>query len=198
VPEPEPVVAAVEPEPEPVLATEPEPVVAAESEPVAAVVEPEPEPIAAALPEPEPVAAAPAPVFEPEPVAAATPTPVDVIEQPTWPVADPVVVPPSLIVPPVQPPAPAVVQPPVAATVAPVWPETPEWPAHQPSPSMPFLGRAVVPTGGIDALWAESDRAVTAQPTAGRPVAGVQPCVSCGLSLSGSARFCRRCGSAQR
>ena len=29
------------------------------------------------------------------------------------------------------------------------------------------------------------------------PSAGVQPCVSCGLSLSATARFCRRCGTSQ-
>ncbi|HET6309410.1 MAG TPA: prolyl oligopeptidase family serine peptidase [Candidatus Nitrosotalea sp.] len=75
--EPEPVIAAAEPEPE----TEPEPVVAAETpepepEPVAALAEPEPEP------EPEPVVAAAA---EPEPVAQAPvapsqPTPPDAIK----------------------------------------------------------------------------------------------------------------------
>jgi ribosomal protein L40E len=28
-------------------------------------------------------------------------------------------------------------------------------------------------------------------------VSGVQPCSSCGLSLSATARFCRRCGTRQ-
>jgi ribosomal protein L40E len=50
----------------------------------------------------------------------------------------------------------------------------------------------------VDALWAESDRAVSApRGTAEKPAGGVQPCVSCGLSLSASARFCRRCGTSQ-
>jgi hypothetical protein len=52
--------------------------------------------------------------------------------------------------------------------------------------------------GGVDALWAESSQAVSA-PLVGtdKPAGGVQPCTSCGLSLSASARFCRRCGTSQ-
>ncbi len=174
---------AAEPEPEPVAQAEPEP------EPEA-VVAAEPEPVAPEAPEPEPPVAA-GPVVEP------TPVPVDRIEQPTWSVVETPVIQPTQIITPVQPVAPPI-QPVVAATASPEWPATPQWPAHEPSPGLPFLGRPAVPSGGIDALWAESDRAVTAQPTAGRAVAGVQPCVSCGLSLSATARFCRRCGSAQR
>lgn len=192
-PEPEPVAAA--PEPEPVAAApepepEPEPVAAApEPEPVAAAAEPEPL-AAAPEPEPEPVAAAPEPVSvsEPEPVAAARETDapsVDIVEQPTWTI---------------HPPAPTTPEPaslPAAATAAPEWPARPEWPAQGTSAGLPFLNRPVVPTGGVEALWAESDRAVTADVGASRPNIGVQPCVSCGLSLSATARFCRRCGSAQ-
>jgi hypothetical protein len=37
---------------------------------------------------------------------------------------------------------------------------------------------------------------VIAQPP-GAPAGGVQPCANCGLSLSATARFCRRCGSRQ-
>jgi hypothetical protein len=53
----------------------------------------------------------------------------------------------------------------------------------------------------MEALWAESAREV-ANPTlpagaAAKVAGGVQPCVSCGLSLSGTARFCRRCGTRQ-
>ena len=56
---------------------------------------------------------------------------------------------------------------------------------------------AVADQGGLEALWAESDRDVAA-PARGRGrQRGVQPCVSCGLSLSATARFCRRCGTAQ-
>jgi hypothetical protein len=50
-----------------------------------------------------------------------------------------------------------------------------------------------------DALWAASAQEVMARPsvpTAG-VATGVQPCSSCGLSLSATARFCRRCGTRQ-
>ena len=52
---------------------------------------------------------------------------------------------------------------------------------------------------GLEALWAESNREVVTTPGAPGKAAsgGVQPCVSCGLSLSGTARFCRRCGTLQ-
>jgi hypothetical protein len=51
-----------------------------------------------------------------------------------------------------------------------------------------------------DALWAASAQEVLARPTGIGPAvapAGVQPCSSCGLSLSATARFCRRCGTRQ-
>jgi len=52
---------------------------------------------------------------------------------------------------------------------------------------------------GDDALWAASTREVLgpAGGAAEAPAAGVQPCSSCGLSLSANARFCRRCGTRQ-
>jgi hypothetical protein len=64
---------------------------------------------------------------------------------------------------------------------------------------LPFLGRPAAPQGGIDALWAASNQElVTAAPsTHGKAASGIQPCVSCGLSLSANARFCRRCGTLQ-
>ena len=49
----------------------------------------------------------------------------------------------------------------------------------------------VVPQPATD-LWAASSQDVV-----NRPGGGVQACVSCGLSLSASARFCRRCGTQQ-
>jgi hypothetical protein len=56
-------------------------------------------------------------------------------------------------------------------------------------------------SGNPDAgLWAASTREVLAQPNGDRPGAaptGVQPCSNCGLSLSATARFCRRCGTRQ-
>ncbi len=199
-PEPEPL--ALEPEPEP-LALEPE------LEPVA--LEPEPEPVAAAVPEPvelepepEPVAAAKP---EPEPVAAAQP-PHDVIEQPVW-----LSVAPDPDATPAAPPAeaPADAGLPAAASADAQWPTQPEWPAQPQWPSArsatprpnTILGRPVVPSGGIDALWAASSRDVVA-PMASAPTplgqqmpAAAQPCINCGLSLSSTARFCRRCGTAQ-
>jgi hypothetical protein len=50
-----------------------------------------------------------------------------------------------------------------------------------------------------DALWAASSQEVLARPVAGPSTvaAAVQPCSSCGLSLSATARFCRRCGTRQ-
>jgi hypothetical protein len=212
--EPEPVAAAPEPEPvaaepEPVAAApEPEPV-AAEPEPVAAAPVPEPEPVAAeTTPEAEPVAAAePEPVApEPEPVAAAeahpepTPAaPADRVVQPTWQIVAPDVPAPAPNGYPAEPALPA------AATAAPQtqppggepqWPAAPEWPAAPP-PGLPFLAnRATTQSAVTEALWAASARDVVATP-AGAPAGGVQPCSSCGLSLSATARFCRRCGTRQ-
>jgi hypothetical protein len=200
---PEPVAAAPEPEPEPEpVAAAPEP----EAEPVAAAPEPEPEPVAAApAPEPEPQ---PEPEPEPEPVAAAeatppaapTPAPADLVEQPTWRIVAPDVPASANGHPPTdagiaaaasaapQPPAPG-------ATPEPQWPAAPDWPKAQ--SNVPFLaGRAVATSAATEALWAASVRDVVANP-AGAPAGGVQPCSNCGLSLSATARFCRRCGTRQ-
>ncbi|MFL5779294.1 MAG: hypothetical protein ACJ761_10160 [Chloroflexota bacterium] len=216
--ETEPMVAA---EPDPVIA-EPDPVIA-EPEPVAFAepdLEPAAEPEPVAFAEPEPVISAPEPVVaaEPEPViadtdedvaerrraleaaalaaaAASAPTPpappvaraADVVRQPTW----DRVAPDSDVIPPaVLPPAPA-----------PQWPTTPQWPsaAAEATPGLPFLDRPAVPRGGMDALWAASSQGVlqgSADGSGDRPA--VRPCLSCGLSLSATARFCRRCGTAQQ
>jgi hypothetical protein len=89
----------------------------------------------------------------------------------------------------------------------PQWPTAPEWPPSptggqgdlrwpvaamsdpRPAPGTPAF--APPPTGS-DSLWAASSRDVLS-----RPGSGVQACVSCGLPLSATARFCRRCGSRQ-
>jgi ribosomal protein L40E len=163
----------------------------------------EPEPIATAA---EPFAPAPVtPEPEPEPVAAAKP-PQDVVEQPVW-----------LSVAPDPDAAPSVESPAAepglaaAASATPQWPSQPEWPSQPQWPSArsatprpnTILGRPVVPSGGIDALWAASSRDVLApMATAPAPLgqqvqAAAQPCINCGLSLSSTARFCRRCGTAQ-
>jgi hypothetical protein len=213
---PETVEAEAEAAPDVQITTEPA------AEPVAAEAEveaPVAEELVAAEPEPEPVVAveAEAPVAaEPEPIAS-QPRRDDKVEQPTWrivapeepPAVAPVVTPPPAPAAPTEAPAtpPAAIQaqepvapvaPEPAATPAePQWPTQPQWPAQaRTSEGLPFLGRPAAPTGGLEALWAESAREVTAAPAA-TTRAGVEPCVSCGLSLSATARFCRRCGTRQ-
>ena len=134
-------------------------------------------------------------------VALAATRPADVVAQPTWQIVAPDVEPATIAIPtaPTTPTTPA--PQPVASAAQPEWPANPEWPTQTPNAGLPFLGRLAQPTGGLDSLWAESSREVaSAAPTPGRPAqvaTGVQPCVSCGLSLSATARFCRRCGTAQ-
>ena len=57
------------------------------------------------------------------------------------------------------------------------------WPAGQSRASR---------VSAVDAIWAASSRDVL-----NRPETGVQACVNCGLPLSSTARFCRRCGANQ-
>jgi nicotinate-nucleotide--dimethylbenzimidazole phosphoribosyltransferase len=212
--EPEPVVveaAAVEAEPEPLVAAA---VVAPEPEPVALASEPvaEPEPIAAAPvapaeapaapepvaePEPEPIAASAAPA-ESEPAPAAEPVREDRIEQPTWRIYAPE---PGQAG---QPGLPAAASPSLPAAAPPSNGGTPQWPVRPDqaeSPAMALLANRG--TSASAGLWAASAREVLGAPPAGRPGAvnaattGVQPCSNCGLSLSATARFCRRCGTRQ-
>jgi hypothetical protein len=194
--EPEPVIAEAEPviaevaaEPEPELVgaeAEPEPVIA-EAEPVIAEVaaEPEPERIGAEA-EPEPIIAEP----EPEPIAAqgvATEPPA----QPEWPTAELPVAAASAMQPPsagIEPIPTAIGQPRPASVVdgALAWPE-PVSAAAPFEPSWPDLAVPQRRTGaGLPAITAP------AQPLAARS------CPGCGLSLSASARFCRRCGTPQQ
>ncbi|MGZ9160058.1 MAG: hypothetical protein ACXW4T_02740 [Candidatus Limnocylindrales bacterium] len=191
-PEPEPEPLAATPMPEPVVAA-PEPVAAAQ-EPAPVALTPQPEPITVEL-ESEPVAAAVAWEPDPEPV---TPR-VDVVPQPTWQVVAPDSPTADGVAPQPRPVAPAgPVGDQLAASGEPQWPARPEWPAGAQGSGLPFLGRPAAPTGGIEALWAESAREVVSAPAeATRATGGVQPCVSCGLSLSANARFCRRCGTRQ-
>jgi hypothetical protein len=161
--------------PAPVAATEPQ---------VALPVEPAPEPQVAQAPEPAPEAA-PAPAVAPAG---------DIVAQPTWRMVAPD---PAEEAPLPLPTVPAPTVPPAAAT-EPQWPTRPEWLGSAPASGLPFLGRPATPQGGLEALWTESNREVSSTPvTLGRAASGVQPCVSCGLSLSASARFCRRCGTLQ-
>src|SRR5438445_322380 len=93
---------------------------------------------------------------------------------------------------------------------APQWPLKPEWPSHlpareglrQPQADWATAAQAQWPavdarSGQIphrgDAMSAASSRDVLDH----APELGVQACVSCGLPLSATARFCRRCGTHQ-
>ena len=149
---------------------------------------------AAEMAAPEPTATTPAltEATQPaEPVAASADAREDVVEQPTW----RIVAPEADEAASTQTPAPAA---PPAPTAEPQWPAQPEWPSQRAAGGLPFLGRPEASSGGIEALWAESAREVAAVPgAAARATTGVQPCVSCGLSLSATARFCRRCGTRQ-
>lgn len=77
--------------------------------------------------------------------------------------------------------------------------EQPVWPAPSeppPAPTWPPIHLATRTPGharAAEAVWAESSRDVLG-PRSG----GVQACVACGLPLSATARFCRRCGSPQQ
>ncbi len=150
----------------------------------------------------EPVAAD-APAVHAADDAASDPMPhEDRVEQPTWRIVAPDA--PSSGRPPTRP----TTEPP-ASPAAPEWPAQPEWPSQgRAAAGLPFLGRPAQPTGTLESLWAESAREVVSTPISapapmtlgGTPVratGGVQPCVSCGLSLSATARFCRRCGASQ-
>ena len=169
------------------IAQEPEPVTAeAEPEPVAAEAEPEPEP--------EPIAASAAP--EPEPEA---PTPR------IAPISETILhFPPRDVEPPVPEPAAAEDESPeLAARRAQLdelgldgGPTQPEMPAV-----LPYRSRGAAITAEELALraaagqrfWEASAREVAS--AVGN--VGVQNCGHCGLSLSASARFCRRCGTRQ-
>jgi hypothetical protein len=190
--------------------TEPEPEIAAsgagEPEPeMAASAESEPEAEIAASAASEPALETPAPQAvepEPEPAPLAAAAAADLVEQPTWRVTAPDPGATAPVVPPTAPggsiPLQASAAPP-DASAEPQWPSRPQWPSATPAAGLPFLGRPATPEGGIEALWAASNQElVTAAPQVGKPAAsGIQPCISCGLSLSATARFCRRCGTLQ-
>lgn len=94
---------------------------------------------------------------------------------PAWPPQTPVYEPPP--------------RPPVAPWASPappsVWPPAPV--ARARGPAWPPASRAVAPD-----VWLESSRDVL-----DRPGSGVRACFSCGLPLSATAHFCRRCGTRQ-
>jgi hypothetical protein len=190
-PEPEPVWAEAEPvwaEAEPVAEPEPEPVWAApEAEPEPAASEPLaggwperdqipwPEPAAEPEPEPEPVAWT-APEQEP-PLRPAE----DIVEVPTWHV--------------VAPEAPVNGHPTDALRPAATTRPEPQWPGQS---AESFLAARLAARKAGDDMWAASSLDVLGPaPAPGAAPVAVQACVSCGLSLSATARFCRRCGTRQ-
>ncbi|CAN5512330.1 hypothetical protein BH20CHL7_BH20CHL7_06930 [soil metagenome] len=127
----------------------------------------------------------------------------DVVAQPTWQIVAPET---PIEVVTADAAGPTIADAPAPAPAPePQWPTQPEWHSNRPAAAgLPFLGRPAQPTGDLESLWAESAREVAAVPapfTLGSapasPAGGVQPCVSCGLSLSATARFCRRCGTRQ-
>jgi ribosomal protein L40E len=224
-PEPEPAVADVapEPEPEPVVAeedqlpTEVDPEVLAamvarvDPEPVVAEVEPEPEPVVAEVapepePEPEPVVAEVAPEPEPEPVPPAP--------RPIRPISETILTVPPLEVPAQEPDADRVAaqadEPSLAARKAQLdmlgigdpgqgtlGPDRSNvLPYRSSGASVSAREAAMRTASGLPApgaFWEASAREVAGAMS----TVGVQACGECGLSLSASARFCRRCGTRQ-
>jgi ribosomal protein L40E len=202
--EPEPVVAEVEPEPEPepvVAQVEPEP----EPEPVVAQVEPEPEPLVADLepePEPEPVVAE----VEPEPEMPA-PWPIRPVTETILTVAPPELAAPT----PDEDRLAAQADDPLLAarkaqldllgigdpgqgTVGPD--RSNVLPYRSTGASVSARELAMRTASGLPApgaFWEASAREVAGAMS----TIGVQSCGECGLSLSASARFCRRCGTRQ-
>jgi ribosomal protein L40E len=175
--------------------------IAPEAPPPAATIAPETQ-VEVSAPPPEALRAA-VPI-ESEGTSPQRTDPIDVIPQPTWRITAPDAISPSPFPAPKGPgpgsPSPTV--PTGSVGGEPQWPATPQWPvaasAAPPAAGLPFLGRPATPQGGIDALWAASNQELsTARPAAGKSATSVQPCVSCGLSLSSTARFCRRCGTSQ-
>jgi hypothetical protein len=182
--EPEPVTPEVEPEPV-AAAAEPEPVAAeAEPEPVAAEAEPgttEAEPVAA---EAEPVASPPEAPAEELPIAAATPAPAPAAPMEPIPTAVGQPLPASVVDGPLSWPEPGV----AAAAFEPQWPDIPV-------PSRNAIRGASATPASQPARARGAGLPAVTTPT--QPLAA-HACPSCGLSLSASARFCRRCGTPQQ
>jgi hypothetical protein len=201
----------------PLIAANPAPPVEATPEP-AQLIAATPEPALAAAPEatvPEAEAAqAPEPVAADDPATApsvvpdsdsiwwivaperARPAGTDEAVQPTWalprsgskvPSGSP-----PLDRPDVRPVAPPpLAPPPPAATHLPPAQRANPWSTGSTDPT-PHHWRTPQPVSPAETVWAASSRDVL-----NRPGSGVQACASCGLALSASARFCRRCGSQQ-
>jgi ribosomal protein L40E len=154
---------------EPEVVAAPEPEVVAAPEPEAATVEPEAEPEVV-----EPPTAPEAPLAPPPPPRVA----------PAW----------TIVAPDVATEHPAPAWPPRSPVYHP--PTAPPRPEETPAIHVPSWPRPAAPVAQASppaaTVWEESSVGVV-----NRPGSGVQACFSCGLPLSASARFCRRCGSRQ-
>jgi hypothetical protein len=162
----------------------------------------EPEVAATAAPsEPEAAPAAEPEIASPAGGDVATPPPgpppeprIDAVEQPMW-----QIVAPDAPLPPGSPTVPG--SPPAGP---PSWPEAPPRPAGSATTSprsaadtAPWATRLAMSRPEPAGVWAASSREVLGGPARPGAAAAVQACVSCGLPLSATARFCRRCGSRQ-
>ncbi len=157
---------------EPIL-SEPGPQAVVEATPAAEIAEP------AAFAEP----AAATPATAPDAPAAPTaepPAPTDHVAQPVWRApSDP-------------------------ASPAPQWPTGPRWPTGlptggAPSPLPPPVDAlaALMARTSTEAMWAASSQEILQPASATPAIAAIQSCGNCGISLSATARFCRRCGTPQ-
>ncbi|MEO8461724.1 MAG: zinc-ribbon domain-containing protein [Chloroflexota bacterium] len=149
-------------------------------------------------------AAAPELVQAPEPVEpASVPEPVEDIE-------------PEALPPAAAPGADTIVQPvwpsdPGRPSTPPQWPTGARWPTRMPTtrdassgdapppkPTEPQVDHlaALISGRSSDAMWAASSQEIL-RPAPQASPAAVQACTNCGISLSATARFCRRCGTPQ-
>jgi hypothetical protein len=178
-----------EPEPEPIVVAEVEP----EPEPIVAA-----EPVAEVEPEPEPIVVAAEPVVEPEPEVAPQPEPTPI--RPLRPLGETFVRTPRPAPVPREPAAVAADDEALAARRAqldmlglgdpgqgPVGPQRNVLPYRSSGAASPVA----VLAGG--AFWDASAREVAGATSH----VGVRSCAQCELSLSATARFCRRCGHPQ-
>ncbi len=194
----EPEVVLAEVEPEPVVAEEPE-VVLAEVEPEPVVAEEEPEPVAAEIEEDLVVAAAveveepvaEAPTIEPEPAA---PEPLPIPTTPRRDLRD------TFARGPLVPPRPASSAPPeqLAARRSQLDILGIEDPGEGTvsvggREALPYRSSGAGSNAMLAAVWDASTRALEANAQR----AALRPCDSCGLTVSSTARFCRRCGAPQ-
>jgi hypothetical protein len=188
---------------------EPEPLAAVEAEPEPlAAVELEPEPVAAVEAEPEPVAAVEAEVDpEPEPEPVVPPAVHEPHRLPLPPIGETILRRPRRTAPaPSEQLAAEVDSPAVAARRAqldllglgdpgegPVQPERPRVLPYRSRGAAVARPASIGQAAGAGSFWDASAREVAGAMSQ----VGVQNCGQCGLSLSASARFCRRCGTRQ-